>query len=99
MVMRPSPTFLLPDQVKMAPVPDEDPSKEFFAVGSSFAQGDHASQLWKLFTCANTDGGGAEIAVDRWTRKVDGCRATITRNTTTRTAAMIIMFMSIGILS
>jgi hypothetical protein len=45
--MRHSPTLLLPNQVKMAPVPDGNPSKEFFAAGSSFAHGDQASHLWK----------------------------------------------------
>ena len=46
----------------MAPVPADAPSKVFLAVGSSFAQGDHASHLWKSLTCANTAEGAAETS-------------------------------------
>src|SRR5919204_2193409 len=42
-VMRPSPTLLLPAQAKTAPSPADAPSKVVLALGSSFAQGDHAS--------------------------------------------------------
>ena len=35
--------------------------------GSSFAQGDQASQLWKSLTSAKTDSGGAATAVERVT--------------------------------
>ena len=56
--MRPSPTSLLPAQMKTAPSPDRGPSNVALALGSSFAQGDQASQLWKSFTCANTRSGG-----------------------------------------
>jgi len=44
-VMRPSPTLLLPAQAKTAPSPAEAPSKAVLALGSSFAQGDHAFPL------------------------------------------------------
>jgi len=44
-VMLPSPPSLLPAHLKMAPVPVDGPSKVAFAAGSSFAHGDHASQL------------------------------------------------------
>src|SRR6266850_2241265 len=53
-VMRPSPTLLLPAHAKTAPVPAAAPSKVFRAAGSSLAHGDHASHLWKSFTWANT---------------------------------------------
>src|SRR5262245_54909614 len=54
MVTFPSPTSLLPDQVIAAPCPASGPSKPILAAGSSLAQGDQASHLWKSFTCANT---------------------------------------------
>src|SRR3990172_6192094 len=44
-VMLPSPTSLLPDHLKIAPVPAAGASNEFLAAGSSFAHGDHASHL------------------------------------------------------
>jgi|GEM_PF-6259665 len=53
-VMLPSPTSLFPAHLKMAPIPADRPSKVTLAAGSSFADGDQASQLWKSFTCANT---------------------------------------------
>src|SRR6185503_2794135 len=44
-VMRPSPTLLLPAHAKDAPVPAGAPSNEFLTEGSSFAHGDQACQL------------------------------------------------------
>src|SRR5258707_1295648 len=70
--MRPSPISLLPAQVKIAPSPADAPSKVVLALGSSFAQGDHASHLWKSFTCAKTSGAGAAIVADRATRYSEG---------------------------
>src|SRR6266436_2072782 len=64
-VMRPSPIWLLPAQAKTAPSPADGPSKVVSASGSSFAQGDHASHLWKSFTCAKTSDAGAAIVADR----------------------------------
>src|SRR5271155_3671619 len=69
MVMVPSPTLLLPDQVKMAPVPAGAPSKTFFAAGSSFAHGDQAFQLWKSLIWAKIAAGGAVIFADLTTAK------------------------------
>src|SRR5262249_47947203 len=82
-VIFPSPTSSLPDHLKMAPVPEEGPSNEFLAFGSSFAQGDQASQLWKSLTCLKTSAGGAEIVVARTIRKSAGCTATTPAKTTT----------------
>src|SRR5258708_1623942 len=93
-VMVPSPTSLLPDHLKMAPVPSDGPSKEFLAAGSSFAQGDQACQLWKSFTCANTSDGGAEIVAVRVTRNSAGCMATTTTNTTTIAASARRVFLN-----
>src|ERR1700761_3637175 len=42
MVMTPAPTLLFPSQRKIAPVPEGEPSNEFFTEGSSLAQGDQA---------------------------------------------------------
>src|ERR1043166_4540276 len=79
----------------MAPVPAGGPSKVCFMVGSSLAQGDHASQLWKSFTWANTIGGGAEIVALRTTRYSGGCSATTIRKTITTTASPIRIFLII----
>src|SRR5262249_4477810 len=57
------------------------------AVGSSFAQGDQASQLWKSLTCLKTSAGGAEIVVARTIRKSSGCMATTPAKTTTTPAS------------
>src|SRR6267142_2007157 len=88
-VMRPSPTLLLPAQEKAAPLPAGAPSNEFLAVGSSFAHGDQASQLWKSVTCANTAGAGGAMVARRSMRNSDGCIATSTASTpmTSTTAA------------
>src|SRR5262249_22582742 len=64
-VIRPSPTLLLPAHEKAAPWPAGAPSNVFLAAGSSFAHGDQASQLWKSLTCANTAGAGAAITALR----------------------------------
>src|SRR6266478_9809244 len=77
-VMRPSPTLLLPDHAKTAPSPAGAPSNAFFAAGSSFAHGDQASQLWKSLTCATTAGAGAAMVALRSTRNSDGRKVTIT---------------------
>src|SRR5947199_23007 len=63
--------------------------------GSSFAQGDHAFQLWKSFTCANADDAGAAIVIDRTMRKSDGLVATMMTNATTMTARAIRILISI----
>src|SRR5436305_1929377 len=76
MVMLPSPTSLLPDQRKRAPLPDVGPSKEFWQFGSIFVQGDQGSQRWKSLTSAKTAAGGAAIVADRATWKSAGCTAT-----------------------
>src|SRR5262249_23567921 len=81
--MLPSPTWSFPDHLKIAPVPADGPSKEFFAAGSSVAPGDQASQLWKSLTCLKTSAGGAEIVVARTIRKFSGCMATTPAKTTT----------------
>src|SRR5215475_6672728 len=83
-VMRPSPIWLLPAQAKTTPSPADGPSKVVFALGSSFAQGDHASHLWKSFTWAKTWDAGAAIVADRATRYSEGCRATNAANAATR---------------
>src|SRR5215813_7169918 len=75
-VMRPSPISLLPAQAKTAPSPADGPSKVVFALGSSFAHGDHASHLWKSFTWAKTADAGAAIVADRAIRYSEGCSAT-----------------------
>src|SRR5215813_9725850 len=95
MVMRPSPTSLFPDHQKAAPVPAGAPSYAVFAAGSALSQGDHASQLWRSFTCANTCSGGAEIVVVRATRKLAGCHATTTSSTTAIKARVMRIFASI----
>ena len=71
-VMRPSPTLLLPAHAKTAPVPAGAPSKVFRAAGSSLAHGDHASHLWKSFTWANTAAGGAAMVAVRVIRNSEG---------------------------
>src|SRR5205085_1086811 len=76
------------------PVPAGGPSKEFFAAGSSFAQGDHASHLWRSFTWSNTAPGGAVMRAERVRRKSAGCRAATMRNTITRIAKVIRILMS-----
>src|SRR6266511_4423308 len=64
--------LLLPAQAKTAPSPAEAPSKAVLALGSSFAQGDHASHCWKSFTWAKTSGAGAAIVAERATRYSEG---------------------------
>src|SRR5881396_2943777 len=63
--------------------------------GSSFSQGDHATQLWKSFTCAKTAAGEAEMVAVRVTRKLAGCNATTTTRPITITATTIRIFQSI----
>src|SRR5258708_28859567 len=75
-VMRPSPIWLLPAHAKTAPSPADGPSKVVFALGSSFAQGDHASHLWKSFTCGQTSDPGRATVADRAIRYSEGCSAT-----------------------
>jgi len=77
--------------------PDGAPSKAFFAAGSFLAQGDHASHLWKSFTCEKTTAGGAEIVADRTTRKSEGWSATTPANSTTTTASPTRIFTTIVI--
>ena len=67
--------------MKTAPSPDRGPSNVALALGSSFAHGDQASQLWKSFTCANTRSGAAATAAVRETRNSSGCKATTMRKT------------------
>src|SRR5262252_3239073 len=83
-IMRPSPISLLPAQAKTAPSPADEPSKVVFALGSSFAQGDHASHLWKSFTWAKTSDAGAAIVADRAIRYSEGCSATNAATIATR---------------
>src|ERR1700712_5285188 len=93
MVMRPSPTLLLPFQVITVPGPEFGPLKVLFVLGSILAHGDHASHLWKSFTFANTTSGGAAMRAARVYRKSDGRVATTTTNRTTMTESAIkIMF-------
>src|SRR5262252_4483721 len=94
-VMRPSPISLLPAQAKTAPSPADEPSKVVFALGSSFAQGDHASHLWKSFTWAKTSDAGAAIVADRAIRYSEGCRATNAANAATTAARAIRIFRTI----
>src|SRR6266849_2619384 len=82
----------------MAPVPADGPSKVLLSPGSIFSHRDHASQLWKPFTCAYTAAGGAEMVALRTTRYSAGCKATMTRNTTTIITRAMRIFMSIGFL-
>src|SRR5262249_16350535 len=93
--MRPSPISLLPAQAKTAPSPADGPSNVVFALGSSFAQGDHASHLWKSFTWAKTSDAGAAIVADRTTRYSEGCRATNAANAATTAARAIRIFSNI----
>src|SRR5215467_5910336 len=93
-VMRPSPTFLLPAQAKAAPVPARGPSNVCFAAGSSFAHGDHASQLWRSFTWAKTTGAGAATTAERSTRKSEGRVATITQKTPVTTTKPMRIFLT-----
>src|SRR5262245_15077954 len=94
-VMRPSPIWLLPAQAKTAPSPADGPSKVVFALGSSFAQGDHASHLWKSLTCAKTSDAGAAIVADRAIRYSEGCRATNAANAATTATRAIRIFRTI----
>src|SRR5262245_7454549 len=94
-VMRPSPIWLLPAQAKTAPSPADGPSKVVFALGSSFAQGDHASHLWKSLTCAKTSDAGAAIVADRAIRYSEGCRATNAANAATIATRAIRIFRTI----
>src|SRR5262245_26868921 len=94
-VMRPSPIWLLPAQAKTAPSPADGPSKVVFALGSSFAQGDHASHLWKSLTCAKTWDAGAAIVADRAIRYSEGCSATNAANATTIATSAIRIFRTI----
>src|SRR5262249_39258654 len=68
-VIEPSPTLLLPFHPITAPTSPCVPSNVLFALGSSFAHGDQVSHLRKSRTLSNTFAGGAEIVVDRDTRK------------------------------
>src|SRR5262245_6827653 len=68
MVMRPSPTLLLPDHAETAPTPAAGPLKVYFAAGSSFAQGFHVWNLRKSLTWANRATGGAAMRAVRVTR-------------------------------
>src|SRR5215467_12679983 len=86
---------LLPAQAKTAPSPADGPSKVVFALGSSFAQGDHASHLRKSFTCAKTWDAGAAIVADRAIRYSEGCRATNAANAATTAARAIRIFRTI----
>src|SRR2546428_9269056 len=92
---RPSPAWLLPAHVYIAPVPAGAPSYVLFIAGSSFSYGDHASHLRKSFTCANTTGAGAEMVAVRAMRNSEGCMATTTPNTRTITARAMRILMSI----
>src|SRR5215831_5212276 len=94
-VMRPSPISLLPAQAKTAPSPADGPSKVVFALGSSFAHGDHASHLWKSFTCAKTADAGAAIVAERAIRYSEGCSATNAANAATIAASAIRIFRTI----
>src|SRR6516162_3135179 len=93
--MRPSPIWLLPAQAKTAPSPADGPSKVVFALGSSFAQGDHASHLWKSFTWAKTSDAGAAIVADRAIRYSEGRRATNAANAATIATRAIRIFRNI----
>ena len=68
-----------------APAPAAGPSKVVFALGSSFAHGDQACQLWKSFTKAKTSAAGAFMVADRSTRNSPGWKAATMANTTTTT--------------
>src|SRR5215467_8895192 len=94
-VMRPSPISLLPAQAKTAPSPADGPSKAVFALGSSFAQGDHASHLWKSLTCAKTADAGAAMVADRAIRYSEGCSATNAANAATTAPSAIRIFRTI----
>src|SRR5271165_5080022 len=78
MVILPSPTWLLPVHVYIAPTPEGAPSQVCFIAGSIFPHGFHAVQLWKSFTCANATPGGAAIAPLRKIRNSEGCSAMTT---------------------
>src|SRR4051812_11941497 len=94
-VIRPSPILSLPPQAKIAPGPAGGPPNVALAAGSSFAQGDHACQLWKLFTCAKTSGVGAATVAVRTTWNSDGCMATYPTNTTAIAASAMSIVLSI----
>src|SRR6516225_7809788 len=94
-IMRPSPIWLLPAQAKTAPSPADGPSRVVFALGSSFAQGDHASHLWKSFTWAKTSDAGAAIVADRTIRYSEGCSATNAANAATTATSAIRIFRTI----
>src|SRR5207249_9586888 len=77
------------------PVPADGPSNVTFDAGSSFAQGDHASQLWKSFTWANTCAGGAVMLAVRAMRNAEGCMATKPTASATSTTKASKIFLSI----
>src|SRR5262249_16526223 len=91
----PEPISLLPAQAKTAPSPADGPSKAVFALGSSFAQGDLASHLWKSFTCAKTADAGAAIVAERAIRYSEGCSATNAANAATTAPSAIRIFRTI----
>src|SRR6185437_7371972 len=99
MVMRPSPTLLLPDQAMDEPGPDSGPLKVLLAFGSIFAHGDQASHLRNVFTLSNTTSAGAAMRPVRATRKSDGRVATKAMNNPTITTIAIRMMFNIGCLS
>src|SRR5580765_4307609 len=60
-VMRPSPTSLLPTQRYEAPAPVGGPLYVIFIAGSSFCHGDHSWKRCMSSSTANTAPGGAVI--------------------------------------
>src|SRR5258708_7402719 len=93
-VMLPSPTFILPAQLILAPAPTDGPSNVLLAAGSNFAQGDQASHLCRSFTCANTMAGGADIVAMRVTLNSDGRVDTRMTKPITRIASVISILIS-----
>src|SRR6516164_10365274 len=76
-VMRPSPTSLLPTQRYEAPAPEDGPSYVIFIAGSSFCHGDHSWKRCMSFSTANTASGAAAMDRLRSTWNVAGRVAAI----------------------
>src|SRR5262249_17074019 len=92
-VMRPSPTRLLPDQAYTAPGPAGAPETSFFIAGSSFSHGDHSGHLRKSFTYSCTTAGGAAMIREREIVNSEGRVATYSASPTRiRTTTTAIVF-------
>src|SRR5688572_19552289 len=62
--------------------------------GSLCSHGDQAIHRWRSFTNGKITPGGAPTFADRATRNTDGRMATMTANTSTRTASRMMILIS-----